>query len=457
MSSEQTIILKRKVYDSLLEWKKCNGSKAIMIEGARRVGKSTIVEEFGNNEYRSYIIIDFSTASDAMLESFRKNRNDLDELFMRLSVEYRTKLYRRESLIVFDEVQKYPEAREMIKHLVEDGRYDYIETGSLISIRENVVNIIIPSEERKIKMHPLDFEEFCWAFGDTELVEYIRRCFESEKPLDKDLHLRAMSLFMQYMMVGGMPKSVVAYIGGDRDFVAADEEKKDILELYRDDIMKIPYSYGSKIQSIFDQIPSFLSKHEKRVILSKIAEGSTIDQYDRTFFWLGNSMICNECFSVNDPDTGLSLSEDRTSLKCYMGDTGLLMTHAFEDRGRVDPEIYRRILNGDLKINKGMLFENVIAQMLVANGHNLFFYTHYNGEKHRNDIEIDFIISGGNRSDQKMIPIEVKSSPRYKTVSLNRFQEKYADRIACSYVVHPAGLRKDGDTLYIPPYMVICL
>lgn len=452
------MVLKRKAYAKLLAWKnECNGSRAILVEGARRIGKSTIVEEFAKNEYKSYILIDFAKVSDTVINAFEKHKNNFDELFMILSLEYGVKLFKRESVIIFDEVQLYPQARQLIKYLVADGRYDYIETGSLISIKENVQNILIPSEERKLKMYPLDFEEFCWCFGEEILVDYIKKCFDERKPLEDSLHSKAMLLFKQYMLVGGMPKSVIAFLEGTRDFDAADTEKRDILNLYRDDILKINTRYRSKVLSIFEQMPGFLSKHEKRVVLSKIAQGSTIDQYTDTFFWLGNSMICNECFLTRDPNIGLALNEDRSYIKCYMGDTGLLVSHAFDENSLADSELYRQIINDKLSLNEGMLYENAIAQMLVSNGHKLYFYTHYNDEKRRNDIEIDFIISNNNKLKYKIYPIEVKSTKKYSVASLERFKEKYSARIGECYVIHPKNLSKKDGITYLPAYMAMCL
>lgn len=452
------MILRRKSYEQLLSWKnECNGSRAILVEGARRIGKSTIVEEFAKNEYKSYILIDFANASNTVIDAFEKHKNNFDELFMILSLEYGIKLFKRESVIIFDEVQLYPEARQLIKYLVADGRYDYIETGSLISIKENVRNILIPSEERKLKMYPLDFEEFCWCFGEDILIDYIKKCFEEKKPPEDSIHNKAMFLFKQYMLIGGMPKSVIAFMEGARDFDAADREKRDILNLYRDDIMKINNRYRSKVLSIFEQMPGFLSKHEKRVVLSKISEGSTIDQYSDTFFWLGNSMICNECFLTRDPNIGLALNEDRSYIKCYMGDTGLLVSHAFDENSLTDSELYRQIINDKLSLNEGMLYENTIAQMLTAKGHKLYFYTHYNNVKRRNDIEIDFIISNNNKLKYKIYPIEVKSTKKYSITSLERFKEKFDSRIGECYVIHPKNLCVKGGITYLPAYMTMCL
>lgn len=451
-------MFERKVYKKLLDWKQNSaGEKALLIEGARRIGKSTIAEEFGRREYKSYILVDFNDVSNVVLNAFEMYLNDLDTFFLILSTEYNETLYPKESLIIFDEIQRFPKARQSIKKLVKDGRYDYIETGSLISIRENVKQITIPSEERRINMYPMDFEEFCWALGETKIVEYIRKCFNDAKPLEETLHHKAMMLFKQYILVGGMPKAVAKYIDNNRSFAAADMEKRDILSLYRGDICKIDRSYRSRVLSIFDQIPAFLSQHEKRVRLSSIEVRSTFPMYEDTFFWLGDSMIVNECFNCANPNVGLSLNEERTALKCYMGDTGLLISHAFDENELAEDDLYKQILHDKLSINEGMIFENAIAQCLVAKGYRLFFYTQYNSEKKRNDIEIDFLISNGSKTKQKLYPIEVKSGIRYTTTSLDNFIKKYRSRIGQAYIIHTKNLCKQGEILCIPSYMAICL
>ena len=451
-------MFKRKIYNKLLDWKNnSKGTKALLIEGARRIGKSTLVEEFGKNEYKSYILIDFNKVSKVVIEAFENLTEKLDDFFMVLSSEYNTQLYKKESLIIFDEVQKYPHARELIKYFVADGRYDYIETGSLISIKENVKDITIPSEERKIRMYPMDFEEFCWALGNEQILEVIRSCFDKKESLPNGLHNSAMLLFRQYLLVGGMPKSIDMFISQNKDFGASDAEKRDILNLYREDIRKIDKKYQAKVQATFDQIPAFLSKHEKRIILSRLNPNAKADNYEESFFWLADSMICNECFNCSDPNVGLAMNEDRTFIKCYMGDTGLLVSHAFSENDITETNLYRNILFDKLSINEGMLYENAIMQMLTANGHHPYFYTNYNEEKHRTDIEIDFIITEGGKIREKIIPIEVKSSSKYSTVSLERFITKFRNRISCAYVIHPRNLLlKDGITC-IPPYMTFCL
>lgn len=451
-------MFQRKIYDKLLSWKReAAGEKALLIEGARRIGKSTIVEEFAKKEYKSYILIDFSEASKVVTDAFDNYLSDLDTFFMLLQTEYGKTLYPGESVIIFDEVQKFPKARESVKRLVKDGRYHYIETGSLISIKENVEDIIIPSEERPIKMYPMDFEEFCISLGEEKMIEYITECFVKKTPLEQHLHHKAMLLLRQYILIGGMPKSVDAFISNGRTFSKSDEEKRDILNLYREDIRKIDKKYQAKVSSIFDQIPGFLSKHEKRVMLRSIEAGSTFDKYENTFFWLSDSMICNECFNCNDPNVGLSINEDRTYIKCYMGDTGLLISHTFDEREIVEEDLYRSIILGKLSINEGMFFENVVCQMLVASGYKPYFYTHYDEVSHHNDIEIDFLISNGSKTKYKVFPIEVKSTPRYSTSSIDKFSAKFKERIGCGYIIHTKNLKVEDGKIFIPAYMTFCL
>lgn len=453
------MIFKRKAYNKLIEWKnKSRGRTAILIEGARRIGKSTIVEEFAKKNYKSYVIIDFSIASNRIKDIFENTISNLDTFFMLISFETGVPLYQRESLIIFDEVQKYPKARQAIKHLVKDGRYDYIETGSLISIKENVKDILIPSEEERLLMYPMDFEEFAEALGESMLISYIKECFDKKIPLLDSIHKKASFLFKEYILVGGMPQAVSAFIEQKKQFEECDFQKRNILKIYRDDILKIDNIYQAKVLSIFDQIPSFLSSHEKRVKISSIDPSNNGIAYEETFFWLADSMICNECFACSDPNVGLSLTESRKFIKCYMGDTGLLLSHTFDENIKSDIHIYTSILHDNLSINKGMFFENAVAQMLTANGHKLYFYSHFSKEKHRNDIEVDFIISTGNRVNNKIIPIEVKSSKNYTTSSLLKFKEKFHERIAESYIIHPKNLsiREDG-IICIPVYMTFCL
>ena len=446
--------LKRKILDQLVQWKENDSQKcALMIEGARRIGKSTIVERFAEKHYKSYVLIDFAVASKNVKDNFFDNLDNLDVFFQNLSLEYNTKLYPGETLFIFDEVQKFPRAREAIKYLLQDGRYHYIETGSLISIKENVANIVIPSEEKKIKMYPLDFEEFLWAANEEILLGYIKECVKTEVKLKDEFHKKAMRLFKEYMLVGGMPQSVVAYFENHRDFDAADTAKRRILSLYEDDIKKSAKKYRSKVAAIFDQIPGFLSKHDKKIKTSSIEKDTKFDTYDEPLFWLGDSMICNLCYKCNDPNVGFALNEDGASVKCYMGDTGLLVSHAFAENEIISKELYKLIMNDKLSLNKGMLYENAIAQMIKTSSQKLYFYTHYSPEKHRDDIEIDFLLSNQSKTNLKVFPIEVKSSKNYTTISYDAFKKKFGKRIGKSYIVHPKPLYKDERGIRVPPYM----
>ena len=322
-------------------------------------------------------------------------------------MEYNTRLYKRESLIIFDEIQKFPKAREAIKYLVADGRYDYIATGSLISIKESVEDITIPSEERSIKMYPLDFEEFATYMDEELLLEYIKECYENRVPLDRSMHEKALRLFKEYILVGGMPQAVLAYKHNSRDFAAADVEKRDILNLYRNDIKKAAKKYRYKVSAIFENIPGYLSKHEKKITLSEIDKNGTFDEYDESLFWLEDSMICNLCYKCNDPNVGLSLSKNDCEVKCYMGDTGLLVSLTFSENDLAENNLYKNIIDGKLSINSGMIYENAIAQMIKAKNRKLYFYSRYNNDKHRNDIEIDFLLSNESKINYKLFPIEV--------------------------------------------------
>lgn len=449
--------IKRRIYNSLLSWKAdFKGKKALMVEGARRVGKSTIVEKFAKENYKSYILIDFNKVTKQIKDNF-ENLNHLDIFFQNLSLEYNVRLFPRESLIIFDEIQKFPKAREAIKYLVADGRYDYIETGSLISIHENVKDITIPSEERKIKMYPVEFEEFLETMGENFLLDYIVDCYKKQIPLAEKQHLKAMRLFREYMLVGGMPQSIVAYIENKRDFHSSDIEKRDILNLYRDDIKKVSKRYSSKVSALFENIPGYLSTHEKKIVLSQIDEGARYSQYDDPLFWLDDSMICNLCYKCNDPNVGFALNKNDASVKCYMGDTGLLVSLAFSENEISSQQLYKSVVNGKIAFNQGMLFENIISQMITAKGKKLYFYTRYNEEKHRNDIEIDFLLSNESKTSFKIYPFEVKSSKNYTNTSLDKFIKIFSKRIAQSYIIHPKNYSKENNIIKIPPYMFFCL
>ncbi len=449
--------LKRKIYNKLVEWKKNNGKSALLISGARRIGKSTIARKFGEENYKSFVVIDFAKANKRTKDNFEENLGNLDLFFQNISLEFNTPLFLRDSLIIFDEVQKFPRAREAIKYLVEDGRYDFIETGSLISIRENVENIIIPSEEDEIKMYPLDFEEFLWANKEELLISYIKDCCKKKAKLADQYHKKAMRLFKEYMLVGGMPQSIVAYLENNRDFNKADEAKRLILKIYKEDIAKANGKYKMKVSSLFENIPGYLSTHEKNVVLGKIKKNSTFDAYSEALFWLEDSMICNNCYKCTDPNVGFSMNKDESRVKCYMGDTGLLVSHAFNENELVSNHLYKDIINGKLSVNKGMLYENLIAQMIVSTGRKLFFYSEYSKEKKRNDIEIDFMISNDLKTKLRVFPVEVKSSKNYTMVSYDKFKEKFKERISCGYVVHPKQFLFNGREYFVPPYMFFFL
>ncbi|MEE3393152.1 MAG: AAA family ATPase [Lachnospiraceae bacterium] len=452
------MLFKRKIYNQLVQWKKTsNGKTALLIEGARRVGKSTIAEEFAKNEYKTHLLIDFSKTGIQVKNIFCNHLDNIDLFYQLLQVQTGVRLEIGNSLLIFDEVQKFPRAREAVKALVADGRCHILETGSLINIRENVSAIVIPSEEESISMYPMDFEEFLLACGEEPMLAYIRNCFQQKVPLEDSLHRKAILLIKQYMIVGGMPQSVAAYLENSLDFYEADLVKRSILDLYRKDIMKADRRYRTKVAAIYEQIPGFLSKHEKTVVLNEIEKSARYSGLADSFFWLKDAMIANLCLICRDPNIGLALNEDSTQLKCYMGDTGLLLSHTFSPKEIQDDELYKKLMNGRLAINQGMFFENLVAQMLHANGHDLYFYNHYSPEKHRNDIEIDFLLSNGSKTNFHILPIEVKSSKNYTTTSLTDFRERFKKRISISYVIHPKNLKEENGILYIPVYMTFLL
>ena len=446
----------RKIYNELILWKQeSDGKSALLIEGARRIGKSTIAERFGKEQYKSYILIDFRVASKTIKDNFFNNLipNKIDDFFNIIKMEYGKELYERKSLIIFDEVQKFPKAREAIKDLVKDGRYDYIETGSLISIKENVKDIVIPSEEKKIKMFPMDFEEFLIAEGQEILLNHLKKCANEKTPLEDAFHKRAMYAFKEYMLIGGMPQSVLGYLENKKSFAKADKAKREILDLYRDDIKKASSRYNLKISRVFENIPGFLSKHDKKIVLSNIDSEKEFSEYADPLFWLDDSMICNLCYKCADPNVGFSLTKDDSSVKCYMGDTGLLVSLAFSENELIAEEVYKNILKDKLSINQGMLYENVISQMLACRNNELYFYTRYSEELHKNEIEIDFLLSNKSKTNLKVFPIEVKSSKNYTTTSYNRFKARFGKRIGASYIIHPKQLAVNENEIKLPVYM----
>lgn len=445
-------MLRRKVYNQLLEWKReKNGSTALLIEGSRRIGKSYIAELFAKNEYESYILIDFSKAPAIVKSWFDLYLEEIDTLLENIQLHYRNRLTERKSLIIFDEVQACPRAREAIKSLVADGRFDYIETGSLISIRKNVKGILIPSEEDSIDMYPLDFEEFLWAMGDEVLMPYIRKQFSTMKPMG-EFHRRAMEYFRKYLIVGGMPQAVNSYIEY-RDFDKVDAVKRQILKLYRNDIRKYADNFETKVTAIFDEIPAQLSRHEKKFRLSSLSEDARMREYEDSFFWLDDARIINCCYNTTEPSMGLRLNEERTTLKCYMADTGLLLSHTFNARGIMSQEIYQKLMFDKLEINEGMLIENIVAQMLKSSGHKLYFYSCSDTDA-KNRMEIDFLIQKEVVTTRHNIsPIEVKSGPRYTLSSLRKFIDKYGNFLSTPYVLHARDLKQENGIVYLPIYM----
>ena len=446
-------MLKRKIYSELLKWKnQSNGTSAAMIEGARRTGKSFIAELFAKQEYQSYVLIDFSKAPQQVKDWFEQYMEDIDTLLFNIKLHYNVKLVERHSVIIFDEVQDCPKARAGIKHLVKDGRFDYIETGSLISIKRNVKNILIPSEEYLINMLTMDFEEFLWATDNEMLMQYIKSCFEKRKPLG-DFHRKAMDLFRQYLIVGGMPQAVQVYVN-THDFDKVDLVKRQILNLYRNDIRKYAEGLEMRVTSIFDALPGQLQKHEKKFRLTALKAEARMRDYEDAFLWLDDAKIINCCYNSTEPNVGLCLNEERTTLKCYMGDTGLLISHAFNNKNIVDEAIYQKLMFQKLEINEGMLIENIVAQMLTASGHKLFFFSKYDEKSAENRMEIDFLIQKASITSRHNIsPLEVKSTNRYTTTSLLKLRQKYGLYLSTPFVLHTADLKEDNGIVYLPIYM----
>ena len=439
-------MFRRKIYDKLLEWKtESDGRTALLIEGARRVGKSTVVEEFAKNEYESYILIDFSRASKAVKELF-EDISDLDYLFLQLQLQYKVDLHERRSLIIFDEVQQCPLARQAIKALVADHRYDYVETGSLISIKRNVKAILIPSEERKISMYPMDHEEFLWAVGDTTTIPLLKKVFDSGKPVGAQIHRKLMRDFRLYMLVGGMPQAVNEYIETN-NFRKVDQIKRDILNLYEDDLKKIDPT--GKLSSLFDAIPAQLNKNASRYQVSSVLNGERAENILESIAELKDSKTVLVSYYANDPNAGMSNNKDLGKFKLFLSDTGLFTTLMFKDRDFTENIIYEKLLNDKLSANLGYLYENAVAQILTANGDALFYHTFMN-ESTRRNYKIDFILARKN----KVCPIEVKSSG-YKThASLAAFSRKFSDRILDKYLIYTKDFAKDEDIFCLPTYLV---
>lgn len=447
--AEDIIHFKRKMYSTMLNWKReRNGDTALLIQGARRVGKSTIAEEFARNEYKSYILIDFSKVSKEVIELFN-DISDLNYLFIRLQFIFQVDLYERESVIIFDEVQLQPMARQAIKHLVKDHRYDYIETGSLISVRSKSTNIIIPSEETKVDMFPMDYEEFKWALGDTTTIPLLRSAFEKKMSLGDAVHRKLMRDFRLYMLVGGMPQAIAAYIKTN-NFTAVDLAKRDIIALYEEDFGKI--DGNGRAKALYDDIPAQLSRDAARYQVGSTIPQEKPNRITNVLKDMEDSMTVNIAFHSDDPNVGLALTKNPEYFKMYASDTGLFVTLAFKDGDITENIIYDKLLNDKLSTNLGYVYENMIAQMLRATGKNLFYHTipYADGKKY---YEVDFVIT----EKHKISPIEVKSSGYKSHKSLDEFCLKFSNRIMNKYLIYTKDYKRENGIEYIPIYMTMFL
>ncbi|MFI3213670.1 MAG: AAA family ATPase [Eubacteriales bacterium] len=437
---------KRKIYDNMLEWKEqSNGTSALLIKGARRIGKSTIAEEFAKNEYESYILIDFSIAPKEAHQLFA-DLSDLNYLFLRLQLIYHVNLIEHKSVIIFDEVQKEPLARQAIKHLVKDGRYDYIETGSLLSIRKNIKDIVIPSEETRLNMFPMDYEEFKWAMGDETTFPLLKTAFEQGISLGDDMNRRMLREFRLYMLVGGMPQAVLEYINTN-NLSMVDRVKRNILELYAEDFRKIDST--GKASLLFEAIPAQLSKNVSRYQISSVIENGREGRVRDVIADMQDSMTVYLSYHANDPSSGMSLHKDLTRYKMFLCDTGLFTTLAFKDRDFTENIIYDKLLSDKLGVNLGYLYENVVAQMLRASGNELYYYT-FPKVSSTHNYEIDFLLARKN----KICPIEIKSSGYKVHPSLDEFCGKFSERIGEKYVVYTKDYKKEKGIHYLPVYMI---
>lgn len=440
------IIFKRKIYDAILKWKaERNGATALLIKGARRIGKSTIAKEFAKKEYKSFIAIDFAKASQAVKGLF-DDLDNLDFIFLRLQALYQTKLHTRESVIIFDEVQLCPKARQAIKYLVEDGRYDYIETGSLLSIRRNIEGILLPSEETRVNMFPLDYEEFLWAIGDNTTMPLVQYAFENRKSLGDNVNRSLMRQFRLYMLVGGMPQAINAYLNSN-NLADTDTVKREILELYIDDLRKIDAT--GKASRIFESIPGQLAKSKLKFeplsVLPHSNNGSLINIWKN----LEDSLTVNFSYRNTDPNIGLSLHKDISDFKLYLSDTGLFVTLAFLDKDVTENFLYEKLLADKLPADLGYVYENAVAQMLRCSGHSLYYFTFPADKEKKKFYELDFITTSGS----KINPIEVKSSGYRAHKSLDVMRERFSARISTPIIIYTKDLRWENGILYLPMYM----
>ncbi len=450
------MVLKRKIYDKLLEWKELsNGQTALLIEGARRIGKSTIVENFAQKEYEDYIILDFAKEGKDIKQNFEENIGDLDTFFRNLFLLKGKVIPERKSVIIFDEVQLFPLARQAIKYLVQDGRFDYIETASLISIKKNVKDILIPSEEYRIKMYPMDFEEFLWAKGDAITMMAVKDAYKKRKPLGDAIHRKIMQTFRTYMVVGGMPQAVLAFVNG-KSYKEIDFVKRNILSLYEADLRKYDEDNREKASVIFKTIPEQLTNHNSHFKFSMIDKNARYKNYVDAVNFVAESMMGNECIHITSPEVSMEAYADRSNFKLYMGDTGLLITQIMKNSDETAEDIYKAIIFDKLGINQGMILENVVAQMLKANGYDLYFHEFVHcaedaGKEKK--YEIDFLLV----KKRKVCPIEVKSSSYKSHKSFDLFLQKYPIRIEEKYIIYTKDLQYEDGIMYLPIYMTICL
>ncbi len=437
---------KRKIYDRILDWKENRSDRyALLIKGARRVGKSTIVEQFGKNEFKSYVMIDFAHTSKEIIELF-DDMYDLDFFFLRLQQFTGVKLYEKESLIIFDEVQLCPKARQAIKYLVKDGRYKYIETGSLISIKKNTENILIPSEEHKINMYPMDFEEFLWAVNDEVTADTIRYLLNNKKTAGNAMHRSLMRTFRLYMLIGGMPQAIETYLETN-NLQDVDNVKREIIDLYEEDFIKIDRT--GLAGDVYDSIPSSLSSNASRYVLSLARKDLRSKQVFELLPDMLSSYTVNIAYHANNSDVGMSLEKDIDCYKLFISDTGLFITLVYRDKDFTENVIYNKLLSDKLDTNLGYIYENAVAQMLTVKGNNLFYYT-FGSETSNHLYEIDFLLSSGN----KICPMEVKSGNYRSHTSLDLFCDKYSKRIKEKYVVHTKDYKWENGISYLPVYMV---
>ena len=439
-------IFRRKIYDKMLEWKTNRSQKySLLIKGARRVGKSTIAKEFAKKEFKSYILIDFAHASKAIIELF-EDMYDLDMFFLKLQQFSKTRLYENESVIIFDEIQLCPKARQAIKYLVADGRYRYIETGSLLSLRRNTQDILIPSEEYKISMYPMDYEEFLWAIGDNVTADTIRLLLETKKPAGNSMHRELMRIFRLYMLIGGMPQAIETYLE-KKNLCSVDETKRAIVDLYEEDFTKID---GTGLAGdIYDSIPASLTGNNSRYVYSSAKKGTRSEQIYRLIPDMLSSYTVNIAYHSNNPGVGMALEKDTERFKLFTSDIGLFITLSYKDKDFTENLIYDKLLSDKLDANLGYVYENAVAQILVAKGNNLFYYTE-KSETSNHLHEIDFLLSSGT----KMCPIEVKSG-NYKTFkSFDDFCNKFSSRIGEKYIVHTKDYKRENGVTFIPVYML---